>query len=94
MMTRSTEEWLMSRSCQRAWFSMAASELERMRRERPQRFSAEMGFFLWGMAEEPFWPLAKPSSTSSTSVRCRCLSSVHRRSMPPAMMAMAEKKWA
>ena len=57
-------------------------------------FSAEMGFFLWGMAEEPFWPLAKPSSTSSTSVRCRWRSSTHRRSMPPAMMAREVKKWA
>ena len=34
-----------------------------------------MGLRLWGMAEEPFWPAAKPSSTSRTSVRCRWRSS-------------------
>ena len=91
MITRSTEEWLMSRSCHRGMFSREASALVRRSRESPQRFSAEMGFFLWGMAEEPFWPLPKPSSTSSTSVRWRWRSSVHSRSTPPPSRARAVK---
>ena len=50
MMTRSTLEWEMSRSCQRGMFSMLAMALVRNRRESPHRFSALMGFFLCGMA--------------------------------------------
>ncbi len=53
-MTRSTEEWLISRSCQRATFSMAARAYPRMSRASPERFSDRTGLRLWGMAEEPF----------------------------------------
>ena len=52
--TRSTEECEMSRSCHRATFSKAACALPRSTRARPLICSAVMGFFLCGMAEEPF----------------------------------------
>src|SRR5205823_521758 len=55
-MTRSTDEWLMSRSCQSAMSSSAASACARTSRARPQTFSASTGLRLWGIAEEPFWP--------------------------------------
>ena len=42
--------------------------------------SLRIGLRLWGMAELPFCPLAKFSSTSSTSVRCRLRISVEKRS--------------
>ena len=42
--------------------------------------SLRIGLRLWGMAELPFWPLAKFSSTSSTSVRCKLRISVEKRS--------------
>ena len=50
--------------------------------------------FLWGMAELPFCPALKPSSTSPTSVRCRCRSSTDIRSMPVPRSARALKKSA
>ena len=40
-------------------------------RASPVRFSDRIGFFLCGIAEEPFWPAPKPSSASPTSVRCQ-----------------------
>ena len=80
-MMRSTELWLMSRSCQRATFSSAATALPRSTRARPVSRSPVMGLRLCGMALEPFWPLAKNSSASSTSVRCRWRNSVAQRSM-------------
>src|SRR6184192_4034342 len=67
--TRSTDEWLMSRSCHSATFSSAASALVRTRRARPQIRSASSGLRLCGMALEPFWPSPKGSRASSTSVR-------------------------
>ena len=60
----------MSRSCQSATFSIAGITLMRTRRASPVRFSLSTGLRLWGMAEEPFCPLEKNSSASSTSVRC------------------------
>src|SRR2546427_636902 len=71
IMTRSTDEWLMSRSCQRVMFSMEATQFARTIRAKPQRFSETIGLRLCGMAEEPFWPGGNGSSASSTSVRCR-----------------------
>ena len=65
----------MSRSCQRATSCNPASRLERTTRARPLIVSAEIGLRLWGIADEPFWPGLNPSSTSPTSVRCRCRSS-------------------
>ena len=89
MMTRSTDEWLMSRSCQRAMFSMEATQFARTNRAKPQRFSETIGLRLCGMAEEPFWPGVNGSSASSTSVRCRCRTSVANFSMLLASNAKA-----
>src|SRR5471032_1850864 len=75
-MIRSSDEWEMSRSCQSATFSSAATALPRMTRARPLSFSPVIGLRLCGMALLPFWPAAKYSSTSSTSVRWRCRNSV------------------
>src|SRR5213078_4685935 len=69
--TRSTAEWLMSRSCQSAMSSSAASAWARTRRASPHMFSASTGFRLCGIADEPFCPGAKGSAASPTSVRCR-----------------------
>ena len=46
------------------------------RRAKPVKFSVKTGFRLCGIAEEPFCPLEKNSSASSTSVRCICLISI------------------
>src|ERR1700753_1723435 len=53
---RSTEEWLMSRSCQSATCPSAAVAAERIGRAGPVRFSVRIGLRLCGMADEPFWP--------------------------------------
>ncbi len=90
-MPRSTDEWLMSRSCQRATFSSAGTTAERTRRARPVRFSVSTGLRLCGMADEPFWPGSNGSSASSTSVRCRWRISVARRSTEEATTARAAK---
>ena len=65
-----------------------------MTRARPLSFSPVIGLRLCGMALEPFWPAAKYSSTSSTSVRCRWRNSVAQRSMLLAMSASVLMKWA
>ena len=69
--TRSTDECEMSRSCHSATFSSAAAAYDRSRRASPHRFSDRIGFFLCGIAEEPFWPLPNASVASPTSVRCQ-----------------------
>ena len=74
--TRSTELWLMSRSCQRATFSRAARAFARTTRARPLTCSQPTGLRLWGMAELPFCPALKGSSTSRTSVFCKARISV------------------
>ena len=74
--TRSTDECEMSRSCQSATFSSEARAFVRTRRARPATCSQPTGFLLWGMAEEPFWPEPKGSSTSRTSVFWRARISV------------------
>ena len=68
-MTRSTLEWLMSRSCQSGTFSKATIRLPRITRACPASRSEMMGLRLCGMADDPFCPGAKYSSASSTSVR-------------------------
>ena len=93
-MTRSTEEWEMSRSCHSATFSSAGTTAERTRRARPVRFSLKTGLRLWGIAEEPFWPAAKGSSASRTSLRCKCRISVARRSTELAITARVAKNMA
>ena len=70
-MTRSTDECEMSRSCQSATSSSAADSYDRSSRARPHRFSDRIGFFLCGIADEPFCPLPKASFASPTSVRCQ-----------------------
>src|SRR5690242_504938 len=52
MMTRSAEEWEMSRSCQRGTFSNPAIALERTTRARPLICSQVTGFRLCGIADE------------------------------------------
>ncbi|MNN53002.1 hypothetical protein D3C81_1677330 [compost metagenome] len=59
----------------------------RMTRDRPEMFSQPMGLRLWGIAEEPFWPLAKGSSTSRNSLFWRPRISVANLSMEVAMSA-------
>ena len=71
-MMRSTLEWLMSRSCQRATFSSADERVAAQHACAARScVRSVMGLRLCGMALEPFWPLPKDSSASSTSVRCR-----------------------
>ena len=67
---RSTDECEMSRSCQRATFSIAGMTDMRTKRAKPVRFSVKIGFFLCGIADDPFCPTAKYSAPSNTSVRC------------------------
>ena len=86
-MIRSRAEWLMSRSCQSATFSSAATALPRITRARPLSLSPVIGLRLCGIAELPFWPALKYSSTSRTSVRCRWRNSVAQRSMLDAISA-------
>ena len=80
----------MSRSCQSAMFSKAACALPRSTRARPLICSAVMGFFLCGMAEEPFCFSLKYSCASRTSVRCRWRTSTAILSSVLPMMASVE----
>src|SRR6266550_727183 len=75
----------MSRSCQSATFSIAASAFPRTTRASPLNRSPEIGLRLCGMAELPFWPSPKNSPTSKTSVRCRWRNSVAQRSIDDAI---------
>ncbi len=84
----------MSRSCHRVTFSSAGTTAARTMRARPVRFSLRIGLRLCGMAEEPFWPGAKYSSASRTSVRCRWRISVARFSTELAMTPSVAKKAA
>ena len=53
----------------------------------PLMRSAVMGFFLWGIADDPFCPLVKPSAISPISVRWRLRTSVANFSMELPMSA-------
>ncbi len=57
----------------------------------PHRFSDRIGFFLWGMADEPFCPLPNASVASPTSVRCQCRTVSAIRSTAAPMRASAVK---
>ena len=92
--TRSTLEWDISRSCQSATFSSDERQYPLRSRAMPVIFSERMGFFLCGIADEPFCPFPNGSMASSTSVRCRCLISVAIFSMVAPMMASVEKNCA
>ncbi len=59
----------MSRSCQRATFSCAASAFALMIRAMPQIRSQRIGLRLCGIALEPFWPRVNGSSASPMSDR-------------------------
>ena len=82
----------MSRSCHSTTFSSAGVTCERTMRASPVRFSVSTGLRLCGIAEEPFWPGAKYSSASRSSVRCRWRISVARRSTALATSPSAAKK--
>ena len=71
MITRSTEECEISRSCHRATFSKPACAFDRTTRASPLICSLVTGLRLCGMAEEPFCFSLKNSSASRTSVRWR-----------------------
>ncbi len=93
-MMRSADEWLMSRSCQRAMFSMEVTAWPRTSRASPQTRSHSSGLRLWGMAELPVWPASKGSSASRTSVFCSPRISVANFSRELAMMARVVTNWA
>ena len=82
----------MSRSCQSATFSTPTCALPRRTRARPQIRSQTTGLRLCGIALEPFWPARNGSSTSRTSVRCRCRISVAKRSSPAPHSAIARQQ--
>ena len=90
-MTRSTDECEMSRSCQSATSSAAAEAYDRSSRAIPHRFSERIGFFLCGIAEEPFCPLPNASVASPTSVRCQWRTVTASRSTAVPMRDSAAK---
>ncbi len=49
-----------------------------------------IGFFLCGIADEPFWPFPNGSHSSRTSVRCPCRTSSAIASHTVAMIASAD----
>ena len=57
----------------------------------PDRRSASMGFRLWGIAEEPFWPRPNGSASSRTSVRWAPLISSAIFSIVEPRMASVER---
>src|SRR5881398_3793453 len=99
-MMRSALEWLMSRSCHSATFSSATTAFPRTTRAKPLSRSLVIGLRLCGMAELPFCPSVKNSSTSSTSVRCRWRNSVAQRDRHAefvttlALIASSIDRWA
>ncbi len=67
---RSADEWEISRSCHNVTFSYAVIIWPLITRANPVTFSDPMGLRLCGIAEDPFWPFAKNSSTSRVSDFC------------------------
>jgi hypothetical protein len=86
---RSVELWLMSRSCHSGMPSSTGTTCARTTRAMPAIRSLAMGFFLCGIALEPFWPLPNGSDSSRTSVRWPCRTSSANASQTVAMMARA-----
>ena len=84
----------MSRSCQSATFSIAAIALPRSSRARPTTCSHPIGLRLWGIADEPFWPVSNGSSTSPISVFCRPRISSANFSSEAAVMARVDSSSA
>ena len=79
----------MSRSCQSAMFSRAAAAFARTTRASPVTCSQPIGFRLWGIADEPFCPLANGSATSPISFFCRPRTSTANFSREAAAIASA-----
>ncbi len=71
--TLSVDECEMSRSCQSGMPSITGTTCARTTLARPLIRSERTGFFLCGMADEPFWPWPKGSASSATSVCCPSL---------------------
>ena len=65
----------MSRSCQSGMPSITGTTWARTMRASPAMRSETIGFFLWGIALEPFCPLPNGSDSSRTSVRWPCRTS-------------------
>ena len=84
----------MSRSCHRATFSSPTVANPRRTRASPETRSQRAGLRLWGMEEEPWRPLSKGSSASSTSVRCRWRISVANLSREDPITARVHSSWA
>ena len=91
---RSTAEWEISLSCQTAIFSILGITPDLTMRAKPVKFSVRMGLRLWGIAEEPFCPGSKYSSTSLTSVRWRWRISVANLSSDPEITPKVAKNIA
>ena len=79
----------MSRSCHSGMPSITGTISARTIRAMPAIRSETIGFFLCGIAEEPFWPLPKGSHSSRTSVRWPCRTSRAIASSTVAMMPIA-----
>ena len=68
---------------------MTGTTCARTTRAMPAMRSLAIGFFLWGIALEPFWPLPNGSHSSRTSVRWPCRTSSANASQTVAMTASA-----
>ena len=80
----------MSRSCQSGMPSITGTIAARTTRARPAIRSDRIGFFLCGIALEPFWPDPNASDSSRTSVRWPCRTSRAIASQTVAMIASAD----
>ena len=80
----------MSRSCQSGMPSMTGTIAARTTRASPAMRSERIGFFLCGIALEPFWPDPNASDSSRTSVRWPCRTSSAIASQTVAMIASAD----
>ena len=80
----------MSRSCHSGMPSMTGTTWARTIRAMPAIRSLAIGFFLCGIALEPFWPLPNGSDNSRTSVRWPCRTSRANASQTVAMIASAD----
>ena len=91
---RSAEEWLISRSPQRATFSKAVTACPLISLASPHTLSVNSGFLLCGMDDEPVCPSLNGSSTSLISVLCKPLISVAIFSRVAAIKAKVVMKCA
>ena len=80
----------MSRSCHSGMPSMTGTIAARTTRASPAIRSERIGFFLCGIALEPFWPDPNASDSSRTSVRWPCRTSSAIASQTVAMIASAD----